>query len=181
MRWILFVFCIGLMFSCSSPGATEEPPLSVSKGVEVKYHYLQSGVYQVEYFASRELSTADRTLLRKVSELIRHNKKTAAYFWEMSEKKVPVYRSDVGLTRAEYDQLAAIFSYKEPERLSGSLEIIKDGERIRFKGEGRLSLLNDLYVNETIGEASFRQVQMTVRNDSLDLSQERIAVGDTIV
>jgi hypothetical protein len=181
MRLLSVFLLFVIILSCNPSGGADVPRIKTSNGSEIKYSYLRSGTYQVEYYASKEPGVADRALLQRVSVLIRNNKQTAAYFREMAEQPVPAYRSDVGLTKAEYDRMVAIFSYKEPERLNGKLEIVRSNNRFRFNGEGRLSLLNELSVDEELGTASFRQVEMISVNDSLDLFWERIPDGDTIV
>ncbi|MFN4314810.1 MAG: hypothetical protein ACK4E0_10985 [Chitinophagaceae bacterium] len=121
-----------------------------------------------------------RQLLKKLSKLIETNSLTQKYFRQIEEGGKPAYSSDIGISKQEFDQLIELFSYKEPEKLSGTLKIIKDENSFKFEGQARLSLLNSLIINMNSKSVSFTQYSMTLIKDSIDLSAEDIPQGDTI-
>ena len=69
---------------------------------------------EVEYFASKEVSAGHKQLIKKLSKLIETNSRTQKYFRHIEEGGKPVYNSNIGISRQEYNHLNELFSHKEP-------------------------------------------------------------------
>ena len=143
--------------------------------------FLREGSYKVEYYTSTEVTARQNQILKKLSKLLETNEQTQKYFREIEEGGKPAYSSKIGISEQEFNQIVEFFSYKEPEKLNGILKIIRDGNSFRFEGQGRLSLLDSLTINMDSKFVSFKQYSMSLVEDSIDLSDEDIPDGDTIV
>lgn len=154
-------------------------PLSPEFNSE-SHPFLKEGIYQVEYYASKEVTAEHRNLLQKLSELIETNPQTQEYFREMEKSGKPVYNSAIGITRHEYDLISDLFEDKAPEKSKGTLRILRDGDRFSFKGDDRLSFLDSLFLNIKNKNASFKKYSLSQVTDSIDLSNRDIPKGDTL-
>lgn len=142
--------------------------------------FLKEGSYTVEYYPTKEVSPGQKQLLQKLSKRIETNSRTQKYFRQIEEGGKPEYNSTIGISKREYNQLIELFSHREPEKLNGTLKITRDGNRFKFQGQGRLSLLDSVTVSINNKSASFKQYNMSLEKDSIDLSGEYIPKGDTI-
>lgn len=155
--------------------------MSQNPDINNEFHpFLREGSYKVEYYISKEVTARHKQLLKKLSKLIETNKQTQKYFRLIEEGGKPAYSSNIGISKEEFNQLIELFSYKEPEKLNGTLNIIRDGNSFKFEGQGRLSLLDSLTINMNSKSVSFKQYSMGLLKDSIDLSGEDIPKGDTI-
>lgn len=144
------------------------------------YPFLKEGMNEVEFLASTEVTARHKQLIKKFSKLIETNIRTQKYFRQIEEGGKPMYNSNLGISRQEYSQLNELFAYNEPKKKNGSLTIKRDGNHLKFQGEGRLSLLDSVLVNINNKTASFKQYNMSLVKDSIDLSSDDIPEGDTI-
>jgi len=86
----------------------------------------------------------------------------------------------MGITRQEFSRLIDLFSYKAPRKFNGTLTVSKAENRLIFKGDGRLSILDSVTVTINSISASFKQYNLSRSKDSIDLSNEDIPKGDTL-
>ena len=156
-------------------------PKTMDKEVNSEFHsFLREGVYKVEYYSSKEVTTEQKQILQKLSKLIETNTRTQKYFSRIEQGEKPSYNSNIGISRQEYNHLIDLFSIKKSEKLNGTLTIIKEGNHFNFKGHGRLSLLDSVTVGINNRSASFKQYTMSQVKDSIDLSNEDIPKADTL-
>ena len=156
-------------------------PITQETDVNGELHpFLKEGIYEVEYYPSKEITTKHKQLLQKVSKLIKTNSRTQKYFSQFEEGNNPEYNSAIGITKKEYSLLADLFTYKSPEKLKGTLTILREGNRLSFKGGGRLSLLDSLSVKIEDKSASFKNYNMSQVKDSIDVVDENIPTTDTL-
>ena len=179
MHIFILLLLLTIITSCNNPGAVRmpaSPDFGFNKEVQP---LLKEGVYQVEYYASKKVTTEHKQILQKLSKLMETNSKTQEFFRQAEKSGNAAYDSGIGITRHEYDLVSNLFAYKVPEKLRGTLTISSDGDRFSFKGDDRLSLLDSLFVNKN-KNASFKKYSMSQVNDSIDLSKESIPKGDTL-
>jgi hypothetical protein len=181
MRLFIFLLPLTIITSCNNNSGGVRVRIPQNPGITNEFHpFLKEGMNEVEYFASKEVIARHKQLIKKLSKLIETNSRTQKYFRQIEEGGKPVYNSNIGISRQEYDELNELFSYKEPKKENGRLTIMRDGNHFKFQGEGRLSLLDSVIVNINNKTASFKQYNMSLVKDSIDLSSDDIPKGDTI-
>lgn len=166
--------------SCQNSSGVSIPATRDLEASSEFHPYLNEGIYKVEYYPSIEVTAGDKQLLQKLSKLIETNSRTQKYFRQIEEGGKPAYNSNIGISRQEYNRLIDLFSYKATGKFNGTLTVSKVGNRLVFKGDGRLSLLDSVTVTITSISASFKQYNMSRSKDSVDLSNEDIPMGDTL-
>jgi hypothetical protein len=180
MRPFTFLLLLIIITSCNNSGGVRMP-MPQNPDINKGFHpFLKEGSYKVEYYLNKEVTAGQKQLLRKLSKLIETNKQTQKYFRQIEEGGKPAYSSDIGISKQEFNLLIELFSYKEPEKLDGTLKIIRDGNSYKFQGQERLSLLDSLTISINSKSASFKQYSMSLVKDSIDLSGEDIPKNDTI-
>lgn len=180
MRPFTFILVLIIITSCNNSGGVRLPKSQNSDSNNETHSFLREGSYKVEYYANKEVTAGQKQLLKKLSKLIETNEQTQKYFSQIEKGEKPAYSSNIGISKQEFNQLIELFSYKEPEKLNGTLKIIRDGNSFKFVGQGRLSLLDSLTISMNSKSVSFKQYNMGQIKDSIDLSGEDIPKGDTI-
>lgn len=181
MRLLTVLLLLMIITSCNNSGGGKVP-ITAYPDIDSDFNpFLWEGSYKVEYYTSTEVSAVQKQILKKLSKLIETNKQTQKYFREMEEGGKPAYSSKIGISEQEFNQIVEFFSYKEPEKLNGILKVIRDGNSFRFEGQGRLSLLDSLTINMDKKLVAFKQYSLSLIEDTIDLSDEDIPKGDTIV
>ncbi len=156
-------------------------PIPQNPDVNNEFHpFLKEGSYKVEYYPNKQVTAGQKQLLQKLSKLIETNSRTQKYFRQIQEGESPTYNSNIGISKQEYNQLIELFSNRKPEKLNGTLKIIRDGNHFKFQGQGKLSLLDSVTISINNKSVSFKQYSMSLNKDSIDLSGEDIPKGDTI-
>ena len=154
-------------------------PLNMEVNKE-SHPFLKEGNYQVEYYASKKVTSEHKHILQKLSKLIETNTETQKYFRQMEKSGKPVYNSKIGITRHEYDLISDLFEHKAPEKSKGTLRILRDGDRFSFKGDDRLSFLDSLFLSIRNKNASFKKYSLSHVIDPIDLSNQDLPKGDTM-
>lgn len=180
MRLFAFFQILIIITSCNHSGGVRTPIAQNLYANNEIHPFLKEGSYKVDYYPSKEVTTRHKQLLKRLSKLIETNIETQKYFRQIEEGGKLVYDSTIGISKQEYNQLIELFSYKEPVKLIGILNITRDGNRFKFQGQGRLSLLDSVTISITNNSATFKQYRMSLVKDSIDLSGEDIPKGDTI-
>ena len=181
MQPFIFLLLLTIITSCNNNSGGVRVRIPQNPDINNEFHsFLKEGKNEVEYFASKEVSARHKQLIKKLSKLIETNSQTQKYFRQIEEGGKPVYNSNIGISRQEYNQLNELFSDKEPEKENGRLTIMRDGNHFKFHGEGRLSLLDSVIVNINNKTVSFKKYNMSLVKDSIDLSSDDIPEGDTI-
>jgi hypothetical protein len=181
MHSFILLLLLTIITSCNNNSGGGR--VIIPKNVDVinEFHpFLKEGMFDVEYFASNEVNAGHKQLLNKLSKLIETNSRTEKYFHQIEEGRKPIYNENIGINRQEYNQLNELFSYKVPKKEKGRLTIIREGNRLKFQGQGRLSLLDSMLVNVRNKTASFKQYNMSLVKDSIDLSSDDIPKGGTL-
>ena len=181
MRLFTFILLLTTITSCNnnSGGVRVRIPQNPYTNNEL-YPFLKEGMSEVEFFASTEVTARHKQLIKKLSKLIETNSRTQKYFLQIEEGGKPIYNSNLGISRQEYNQLNELFVYNKPKKEKGSLTIKRNGNHLMFQGEGRLSLFDSVLVNINNKTATFKQYNMSLVKDSIDLSSNDIPEGDTI-
>lgn len=178
----LFIFLI-LFFplsSCNYSASTNtHDNLDLEKPIQENL-FLKEGLHKVEYYASKEVTPQQVKLLKKLADLLKNNKNTQQFFNEASNGEMSKFTSNIGLTKREYDQLIDIFLYSSREKKTGTIIIARKQDVLFFKGEGPLIVLDSLNINLHTKTASFKQNEMKIVSDSLDLEDLEIPQGDTL-
>ncbi len=181
MHLLIFSLLLAVITSCNNNSSGVGLRMPEHPGFNSEFHpLLKEGTNEVEYFSSKEVTVRHKQLIKKLSKLIETNSRTQKYFRQFEEGEKPEYNSSIGISRHEYNQLNELFSNKEPKKDNGSLTIIREGNYFKFQGEGRLSLLDSIIVNINNKSASFKQYNMSLVKDSIDLSNYDIPKGDII-
>ena len=177
MRFLLLFF---ILSSCNySASVNTQDNLDVEKSVQQAI-FLKEGVHNVEYYASKEVTPQQVKLLKKLAELLKNNKSTQQFFNEASKGNMPEFTSKIGLTRKEYNEIVDIFLYSSLEKKTGTIIIARNQDVLFFKGEGQLIVLDSLNIHLDSKTASFKQNEMKIVSDSLDLEDLEIPQGDTL-
>lgn len=182
MRPFTFLLFLTIITSCNNSGGMKMP-MPQAPDVNNEFHsFLKEGSYKVEYYPNKVVTAGQKQLLQKLSKLIETNSLTQKYFRQIEEGGNPAYNSNIGISKQEYNQLIELFSNREPEKLNGILKIIRDGNRLKFQGQGRLSLLDSVTISMNNKSASFKQHSMSLNKDYIEFSDEVIpkGKGDTI-
>ena len=180
MHIFALLLLLMIVTSCNNSGDLRLPAPRKLEVNSDSHPFLKEGVYQVEYYASKKITNEHRRILQKLSKLIDTNPQTQKYFRQMEKSGKPVYNSNIGITRQEYNLISDLFAYKAPEKFRGTLKIARDGDRFSFKGDNSLSFLDSLFLNIKNKNASFKKYSMSQVNDSIDLSNLDIPKGDTL-
>ena len=180
MRPITFILLLFIITSCNNSGGVRLPKSKNPDISKVTDTFLKEGSYKVEYYTNKEVTAAQKQLLKKLSKLIETNKKTQQYFSQIQKGEKPAYSSNIGVSKQEFNQLIELFSQKKSDKLNGMLKITRDGDSFKFQGQGRLSLLDSFTIRTNIKLVSFGQYDMSLIIDSVDLTGEDIPTGDTI-
>lgn len=174
------LFLLVLFTSCEN-STSKRMPVPEGGPVQVASHsFLKEGVYKVDYYARKEATAGEKKVLEKVSKLMETNSRTQRFFSEIDEGKKPSYSPGIGISKAEYDQLTEFFANTRPGKFSGTLSIKKEGDRLVFNGDGRLSILDSVTINIMSVSATFGQHTMRRLTDSVDLSDVYIPGNDTL-
>ena len=180
MRFFAFLLFPLIITSCNNSGGVRVPNPE-DPSVNNDFHlFMKEGSFNVVYYPNKLVTAGQKQIVHKLSKLMGNNSRTQEYFSQIQAGDRPAYQPNIGISKQEYTQLIELFSNGEPEKLNGTIRIIQDGNLIKFKGQGRLSLLDSVTININNKSASFKQYSMSLNKDSIDLSGEAIPKGDTI-
>ena len=140
--------------------------------------YFKEGKNDVTYYASKELTNAQKHLLQKVVKLAIVNEKTASFFDEIKKSGTAIFSSEIGITRKEFENVVQIFTYDEPSEKKGVIEIRRDKDYFEIKGVGQLRLFDSLQINTKDSIALYKKIDLQIPKDSFNLSYDNIPTGE---
>jgi hypothetical protein len=180
MRQISFLLLLIIVLSCNNSVGVKSP-LSQKADSNSGFHpFLAEGTYKAEYHTNKEINEGQKKLLQKLSELIQSNKQAQKYFRLIEEGEKPAFNPDMGINKKEFNQLIELFSESEPEMMNGLLMVSREGNIFTFEGKGKLSLFNSLVLKVNEPSASYKQYNLGLVKDSIDLTSEDIPKDCTI-
>ena len=142
---------------------------------------LKEGIFKASYHVNPQLTTDQKLLLKKFTKILETDTIARRHFDQGEWDEIPPYHKNSGFSQQEYYRLTNLFTEEEPEKGNGMLTIIKDGDHFRFKGEGRLSLLDSVSINMKKRSALYKIYSLALAKGArIDLSGERIPAGDTL-
>jgi hypothetical protein len=163
----------------NSPGVKQAKAVQ-GVGQNQFHPILSEGTYSVEFYTNKEITTEQKLVLRKTVKLIERNKKAQEFYSLIAEGNNPTYNPASGISRNDYNLLTALFSAHDTVKQTGRLQISREGNLIKFRGEGKLSLLDSVFVDISRKSASFKHNTLSLDTASLDLSQEDVPAGEQI-
>jgi hypothetical protein len=173
-----------LLLSVAS-ACQNSPGVKKSKSVQAvgqnPFHpFLTEGTYTVEFYSNKEITAEQKQVLRKTAKLVETNKQAQEYYRRIAEGEKPAYYTASGISRNDYNLLTALFSAHDTIKQTGRLQISREGNLIKFRGEGKLSLLDSVFLDISRKSASFKHNTLSLDTAALDLSQEDIPTGEQI-
>ncbi len=168
------------IYSCQNSGGVGKPESTRFEMTEEVHPLLKEGSYQVAYSVNKEVTQEQKKILQKLEKQLTSNENTQQFFEKAFNGEIPKFTSSIGISMKEYNGLRNLFSYNTLEKGNGVLTIMRQGNELNFKGQGRLSLLDSVKVKVNVKTVSFKQYNLSLTKDSIDLSNEDIPKGDTL-
>ncbi len=142
--------------------------------------YFKEGKNDVTYYASKELTNAQKYLLQKVVKLAMDNERTAYFFNEIKKSGTAIFSNEIGITRKEFDNLVQIFTNDEPSEKKGVIEIRRDKDYFEIKGVGQLRLFDSLRINTKDSIALYKKIDLQTPKGSFNLAYDNIPRGELL-
>jgi hypothetical protein len=172
MRQLLLLFALTLVSNCSiSQIKDKRSGLSGDIKSDLK-SLLPEGTYTVDIMDGVRQTPRQAALTLKFNNAIKSN-----YEWFLEyAKTIPdgkpmPYHENLGLTKAEYNEL--LVHFKNIEVVStgtGNIQIEQKGDTIIFKSRGNLNNFNSLKIDTKSNVAVYGQYKMVV-SDTLDVPE----------
>jgi hypothetical protein len=180
MHIFALLLFLAVVTSCQNSGGRKLPNTRESELNSEFHPFLREGEFNVEYYSGKIATPEQRKIFRKLSSHIKVNAKAQKFIEHISDGEKLGYTSDLGISKKEYTSLVDLFSYKDPEKSSGTLTVIRDGNNFSFKGIGGLSLLDSVSVKLNSKTAFFKQYSMDRAKDSTEVEPDEIPDGDKL-
>jgi hypothetical protein len=180
MHFVTTLEFVVICYSCQNSAVSYKPTADRTKQTKPVDSFLRAGVYNVIYYASKQMNGEEKALLGKTAQLIKTNKHTRLFFDQLSKGETPAFTTKMGLRKKEFMKLTGIFAYEKPKEARGKLQIVQKGDFIGFKGGGALHLFDSVIISFFLDHVYFRNFDLANDSSDIDLSSALIPAGDTL-
>src|SRR4051812_42390009 len=98
MQFYRILLLLWISYSCQNSGGGYKPSVNHSEQLRPVDSFLKAGVFNVIYYASKQINAEDRAVLQKAAHLIKTNKNTSRFFELLDKGETPVFTANMGIT-----------------------------------------------------------------------------------
>lgn len=180
MRFEKYIFLIFLVTGCNSNSG---PKNDTAKNLVINNQFhpiLVEGAYKASYHCNKEITIAQSRILKKVDSILKVKNYDQDFLNQIINGGKPLYNTKLGISNNDYLILLDIFSLEKQQIQTGSLVIKREGDYIKFQGEGQLAILDSVFLNLKSKSVIYKNIILNQNSDSLDFSNEDIPKGDSL-
>lgn len=178
MRFEIYIYLIFLVTGCNSNSGLKNDKAK-NLVLNNQFHpILVEGVYNATYHCNKEITLAQSRILKKVDSIFKVKNYDQGFLQQIENGEKPMYNTKFGISKIEYLSLLDIFSLEKQQNQTGKLVIKRDGDYIKFQGEGHLAILDSVFLNLKNKSVTYKNINLFQNIDSLDFSNEDIPKGD---